>query len=149
LFTKSGSGLGINLGTQIMENFGLEIGYTHFSSSSTTDTYRSFWRGVSFTDNFKAKHRNIYFDALGYLPIQENIDIIGLVGFGNINSKITETYSSYVIEGKFRKGGIRLGAGARYMFNQNIGSRFLVSYQKGNQILENVTSAGLGLFYQF
>ena len=163
LIKKNGSGIGFNLGSKIIENFGLEIGYTQFKKSKTnvffTRTVAVPGQGLVTVDVDinNIKHRNIYIDAMGYIPVAEDFDIVGLVGIGSLESKfkingLVTTNAGAVaasIKNKSRKCGVRAGAGAKYMFNPNIGGRILVTYQKGNEVLDNVISAGLGIFYQF
>ena len=101
----------------------------------------------------------MYADVLGYLPVCEDIDLIGSLGMGRLSTKVkgksVQSDPAGVVLAttnpslKSSKTGLRLGLGAQYKVTPNVGARFMVRHQKGNQFVKSVNSAGLGLFYQF
>ncbi len=150
LFGKSGVGTSAFLGSQLSEYAGVELGYTVLSGAKMSLKTAGFQNS-----SLKTKHRNVYADVLGYMPVCDDLDLIGSLGMGRLATTVkgkvvgptavtTETVSL-----KSSKTGLRLGLGAQYKITPNIGTRFMVRHQKGNQFVKSVNSAGLGLFYQF
>ncbi len=150
---KSSPSLGLNLGSRITENFGLELGYTALKQSKNSYTVDARNSGT-----FNVKMRNPYIDALGYIPVANDIDMIASIGLGRLSTKID---SKINVNGAVvaltdvqknaakTKTGLRLGLGAQYKFDSNFGARVMLRHQKGNKLIKNVNSAGVGLFYQF
>ena len=144
---KSAPSVGLNVGSRITENLGLEVGYSFLRQSKNTYANNS---------SFNVKMRNSYVDALGYIPVAENADIIASVGLGRLSTKVqmksnnvAQVLSSTQSNDAKTKTGIRLGLGAQYKFDSNLGARFMIRHQKGNKLIKSVNSAGVGLFYQF
>lgn len=154
LFGKSGSGASAFVGSQFSEYAGVELGYTALSGTKLSDKTPGFEKS-----SFKTKSRNMYADVLGYLPVCEDIDLIGSLGMGRLSTKakgksVESDRAGVVVDTtnvslKSSKTGLRLGLGAQYKVTPNVGARFMVRHQKGNQFVKSVNSAGLGLFYQF
>jgi len=148
-------GAGLFVGSRLNENVGVELGYSQLGktkySANVSDNANN---KVSVNNTLKT--RNMYFDVLGFMPINECVDLIGSVGVGQLKSKlngaqptVTGLQNVSLKRTSSKKTGLRLGLGAQYKFNENVGARFMVRHQKGNEFLKNVNSAGLGLFYQF
>ena len=153
LFGKSGAGASAFVGSQFSEYAGVELGYTVLSGTKMSIKTPGFEKS-----SFKTKSRNMYADVLGYVPVCEDIDLIGSLGMGRLstkmNAKAVGPNAAGVVETtnaslKSSKTGLRLGLGAQYKVTPNVGARFMVRHQKGNQFVKSVNSAGLGLFYQF
>lgn len=135
------------LGMRLTENFGAEAGYSLLKTSHNT-----------FDSNqvLDVKMRNPHIDAIGYIPVADDVELLGSVGLGRLSTKVEAKNNGVVqqldSEGKKltkAKAGIRLGLGAQYKLTENVGARFMVRHQKGNKTVKNINSAGLGLFYQF
>lgn len=160
---KSAPGVGLFLGSRLHENFGVEAGI------STSRAVKGSWNenatvnGVAVRNagNIKMTNNNVYADLLGYLPVGCDVDLIGSVGIGFLSSKVdlNQTARASVpgravslastVTGTHSKAGVRVGAGVQYKFDENVGARLMVRYQKGNDFVKNNVQAGLGLFYQF
>lgn len=147
---KTSPGAGLFLGTRVTENFGAELGYSVLKQSHNVD-YNNV-KGL----NLDVKMRNPYVDAIGYLPVSNDIDLLGSVGVGRLSTKVTaklngvaQTLTNEQKKLAKSKAGVRFGLGAQYNLTENLGARFMVRHQKGNKTIKNVNSAGLGLFYQF
>ncbi len=138
----------LQLGARLTENFGAELGYALFKNSvSNLATANS---------NIKTKLNNPYIDALGYLPVLNNVNLIGSLGLGRLSTKMEIKNNGVVTsltqaqkDAAKAKIGARLGLGAEYLFDANLGARAMVRYQKGNKAVKNVQSMSVGLFYQF
>lgn len=144
---KSSPGAGLFLGTRVTENFGAELGYSVLKKSHNTPVAGR---------TLDVKMNNPYIDAMGYLPVANDVELIGSVGVGRLSTKVENKVNGVVQPLSTTnknlaksKAGVRLGLGAQYKFSENVGARFMVRHQKGNKIIKNVNSAGLGLFYQF
>jgi opacity protein-like surface antigen len=154
LFGNSGSGGSIIAGTKFNENVGIEVGATGLSKTKFRFTNRSLQ-----TSSLKTKNSNLYADLLGYLPVCEEIDLIGSLGVGRLSTKIRGTVEQRNVAGrliksehlsmKSSKAGARVGAGIGYNFDKNLSARLMFRHQKGNKYIKSVNSAGLGLFYKF
>lgn len=157
-FGKNGAGVSLVAGSRLNENLGVELGATGLSRVKYyTRTNNNSSVKVS---NLRAKSHNLYADAMGYLPVSEQIDLIGSVGAGRLTSKVNGSWktnapvtakalTSDKVSLKSSKVGARVGAGIGYKIDKNLSARLMVRHQKGNKFIKNVTSAGLGLLYQF
>jgi opacity protein-like surface antigen len=153
LFNKSGAGLGLFAGSRLVENFGVELGYTALSGAKFALNNPAFR-----TANVKSRNHNLYVDALGFIPVSSEVDIIGAVGIGRLSSKLSggiQQLTAGVLGAKqdlltrSHKTGLRLGLGAQYKVHENVGVRFMARHQKGNQLVKKINSATVSLFYQF
>lgn len=145
LFDEKTGGADLFVGSRLTENVGVELGAGVINGTKLNIVTPSVLAGSS----LKLKNKNAYADVMGYLPVCQDVDLIGAVGVGRLNSKIEGkvvnngvTLSKDSI--KSTKTGLRLGLGAQYKFNENLGARVMVRNQKGNAIVKSTTSAGLG-----
>jgi len=127
-------GAGLFAGSRLTENVGVELGYAYLGKSQDT------------TGIINLDHTNLTADLMGYLPISENVDLIGSVGVGRLKTDVKVANSSLADSSKVAP---RVGAGAQYKFDNNVGVRAKVNFQKGNDIVKNATTVGIGAFYQF
>ena len=174
LVSSNGSAAGIFAGSDLHENFGIELGYDRFKHTKAQDSvpynpslgiYNLRGQSISV---YTMHHYNWHLDLVGHYPVALGVDLLGDVGIGRLSSKtkivsqasaasaalvggslstINVSNSSYSIV-KTAKPGIRLGVGAQYKLG-SFGARFMVRYQKGNALVKHFTSAGAGLFFQF
>jgi len=149
LHKKKSPGAGLFLGARVTENFGAEIGYSALKKSHNTST-------VSADNTLDVKMNNPYVDAMGYIPVADNLELIGSLGVGRLSTKLEQKNKGVVqaLSNEMKKlakskAGVRVGLGAQYKLTDNVGARFMVRHQKGNKTIKSVNSAGLGLFYQF
>jgi len=141
------------LGSRLNENLGFELGGSRLATQKYKTVKRNgvVQKGVSFS----IKNENVYADAMGYLPIDSATDLIGSVGVGRLSTTVSRKDVTTAVSraqkytAKSHKMGVRVGVGAQYKFNENVGARVMVRYQQGNKLVKNMTSAGLGMFYQF
>jgi len=138
----------LQAGVRLTENFGAELGYAVFKNSVSNL--------VAGNGSVKAKLKTPYADVLGYLPVASNINLIGSLGLGRLNTKMNITRNGVAVpltqaqkDAAKAKVGARVGLGAEYLFDANLGARAMVRYQKGNKAVKSVQSMSLGLFYQF
>jgi len=146
---KTSPGAGLFLGTRVTENFGAEMGFSALKKSHNVDKNN---KDLS-TD---VKMNNPYVDAIGYLPVSNDVELLASVGVGRLSTKVenkdknvVQALSNEAKQLTKSKAGVRFGLGAQYKLTENLGARFMVRHQKGNKTIKSVNSAGLGLFYQF
>jgi hypothetical protein len=146
---KTSPGASLFLGTRVTENFGAEAGYSFLKKSHNVDVTNK-------NNSTTVKMNNTYVDAMGYVPVSNDVELIASVGVGRLSTKVTEKRNSVVAplskekkELMKSKAGVRFGLGAQCKLTENVGARFMVRHQKGNKTIKSVNSAGLGLFYQF
>jgi opacity protein-like surface antigen len=138
----------LQAGVRLTENFGAEFGVAVFKNSVSNL--------AAGNGNVKTKLKTPFVDVLGYLPVAGNINLIGSLGLGRLDTKINITRNGVAVpltqaqqDAAKAKVGARAGLGAEYLFDANLGARAMVRYQKGNKAVKSVQSMSLGLFYQF
>lgn len=162
------------LGVKFNENFGLEFGYGFNKKFKMANSYRI--NGVNGDLNFDVKTRNSYLDLVGFMPVADQIDLIGGIGLGHLKIKsLNGTYntnpriagSNLTITTK-SKTSWRVKVGAQYNVNNNLGIRTLATYQhvgsdlgwnfsapgrapvkKEGKFIKNMKSIGLDAVYTF
>jgi OOP family OmpA-OmpF porin len=133
-------GAGLFAGLKFHENFAAEFGY-NFVRRSKGDSPRG--------NEVSLKLQNFYIDALGFWPVSPEVDLIASLGAGRLKPSldvINETITTGdVNKAKFKP---RVGLGAQYKFDENLATRIMLRYQKGNSALvDRNISAGLGLVW--
>lgn len=152
---NSATGGGIFVGSRLHENFGVEVG------ASLSRAIKGSWdqtvNGIRNRGNATVRTNNIFVDAMGYLPVTNEVDLIGSLGVGVLTSRISsnniQTQPLVITNSKLTarstKAGVRAGVGVQYKFDENIGARLMARFQQGNHVVKSNTQLGLGLFYQF
>lgn len=147
-FNRSGTGASAFIGGKLCENFGAELGYNGLPGSKANIVNAK-------NSVLKAKNRNMYADVLGYMPVSNEIDLIGAVGVGKLSTKITgnvvgtKQVAAENVSLKSSKAGVRVGAGVQYKLTENLNARLMVRHQQGNKFVKSINSVGLGLICQF
>jgi opacity protein-like surface antigen len=149
---KTWLGGGAFVGSRFNENLGVEAGYTFVG--------RKTQKALEGLVQRKINIQSAYLDMMGYLPVDCAMDLIGSVGAGYIKTGI-KIINLGVID--FTTGRhltqentehdhfvrVRLGVGAQYKFTDNIGTRVMLNYQPTKGKTKHMTSAKVGMFYQF
>ena len=86
-------------------------------------------------------------DVIGYLPIQEKLNLLGSIGFGYYN--VTAELAGY--EESENGLGIRLGAGVQYDLTNNIALRSIARYVKpvGFDTMDDIMEISTGIHFSF
>ena len=138
---------GLLAGAMFHENVGAELGYTFYKKAKIT--------GTGLNDE-AIKLSNIHLDLLGYMPVDKNFELVGLVGFGRMRLKESGDANDNAINEKAKKMGFRLGAGVQYNIDNHFAVRGMVKYQKANlkskevtdyKFMKHTTSLNLGVTY--
>jgi opacity protein-like surface antigen len=139
-------GMSILAGARFYKNFGLELGYTFLKAAKSTGNTNG---------NLKAK--NAYLDLLGYVPIINQIELVGTMGVGRMQTKETEDLNQDQFIERIGRTGLRIGAGAQYNIDNKWSARAMLRYQKvGGKgkdsnigMIKNTTSLSAGIAYLF
>lgn len=171
LFSDDNIGGGIFAGANLFELIGVELGFTKFRNSKTTDDllYNMAAPGVSqiqvhSVNRFHAEHHNTYVDAMARFPVPMGLDVLASLGVGCLTSRIHNRTKAHAfvsvppnsvnlksrnyLSTRTSSMGFRVGLGTQIKFGC-VGGRLMFRYQRGNDLLRNVLSAGLGIFFQF
>ena len=146
---KSFPGATLHLGTKFHENFGVEVGY-HWSKQQSKDytiangtnfgaipaTGAANATNAAITGKTKIRRSGAHLDLVGFLPVADCFELMGSVGYGWIQPKISATAAATAgnaattrvvdaIKGLSTKskGVFRLGLGASYMITDMVGLR--------------------------
>lgn len=154
LFKKSATSGSVLVGSRLNNYAGVEAGYSFMSGPKfRTDNILNGGIITTLPGKFKTKNHNVHFDVLGFVPVADQIDLIGSLGAGRLSTKITQNLQSAGVNQtrveKSSKAGLRAGMGVGYKFDDNLSARLMVRHQKGNKLVKNFTQAGLGLLYNF
>jgi hypothetical protein len=171
LFQESNIAGSVFIGTSLFDIVGIEAGYEQFKNSHTNDNlvFNMAVPGVSAlqvlsNNQFTARHHNGYVDVIGCFPVPLGLDFIASIGAGCLTSRVLNTTNAnaYVaipprsqslsgsssMTARSTEVGLRLGLGTQYKFG-DVGARFMVRYQKGNDLIRTLLSANVGVFFQF
>jgi len=147
---KSGMGGSAIVGTRLNDNLALELGFNPMSGGKVAKKDAA-TTAIFDASGMKAKHQNIYADAIGLLPVSPEVDLVGSIGVGRLHSKLSGTVKSAAlaynqkVTAKSTKVGARVGAGIQYKINDTISARAMLRRQQGNKIVKSVNSLGLGI----
>jgi len=138
-FKKRNTSLDLNVGTKFNEYFGAELGYGFFQKTKLFN---------SAGGNPRVKASNLHLDVMGYAPVADEWNLVGALGVGRMNTKVTSINNNTK-----HKTGVRVGAGVQYAFDDCLAARLMARYQKvgnsSNQYVKSLKSIGLGLTYSF
>jgi hypothetical protein len=143
LTPKSYPGASIYVGTRFYENFGLELGYdwsTRKKHSWTVPAGATAAAG-NITGTTKIRRNGGHLDLVGFLPVADCFDVFGSIGYGWVQTKISNSASgnsamSSAIASISSKGKsvLRLGIGANYMVTDFVGIRGKLGWETTSNI---------------
>ncbi|MDB6096580.1 MAG: hypothetical protein JWM09_858 [Francisellaceae bacterium] len=125
---KTYPGVNLLVGSRFHQNAGVELGYD-WSKRKTQNTLLS----TGQTLNSRVRISGAHLDVNGYLPVMENLELLGSLGVGfikpkfNLSTDRTGTVSVSAVGGK-TKAVARLGLGLQGMVNEKVGLRATVRY---------------------
>ena len=141
--SKNEPGVNIFVGARFNEYLGAEVGFGLIQNASAN---------VQNGEVASNKINNYYIDLLGFLNIALQVDLVGDLGIGWLQSKANVTNTSFVNLSDLTKTklGIRAGGGLQYYFAPSWATRAMVRYQQGNQnFLKSNVSFSFGILYTF
>ncbi len=132
-------------GYKVNKNFAVEGGYTDLGKTSISMTTT----GPVASINAEAAVTLWEVNAVGILPINENFSVFGKLGYHWDDAKTTGTG---IFGNKDYSGDdFKLGVGAEYNINKNIGLR--LEFERYNKVASSVGTdvdvASLGMAYRF
>ncbi|MDD7313156.1 MAG: porin family protein [bacterium] len=136
----------INAGAKLHKNFGLEAFYQK-STKEEGNLSTLVIGGVPIaTDKIETSFNAYGLDLQGYLPIQENFELVGSLGIGQYKFKM----KGFGYTAKDDDVGYRLGAGAQYNINENFALRGMVRYNIiDSDAVDDIKELSIGLRYNF
>lgn len=143
------SGYAPYVGYQFNKNFAVELGYFGTIEETENSTAAG---GVSVTTD--AKYHSIYGDFIGSYPLNEQLSLLGAIGYERIyaeaNTTATLGTASQSASVENDVNAYRLGVGAKYYFTPEIAARTMVRYVVTDFAgVENYIQGTVGLSYQF
>lgn len=140
LVAENYNSFNLNVGTKFNKNFGVEAFY---QKSARED--KSVYGVVTTKGEFDAYG----VDFAGYLPLTENLEGIASIGLGHYTFKVSALGGS----DDESNMGYRLGLGAQYNINENVGVRVMgrfVGIDDGDDgVVNNLTEFTAGIRYTF
>lgn len=139
-FDSSLHGGNIHIGARLHENLGLELGYYKTDKGSKD-------LGGGFTTEVDVE--GITLDALGYVPLQDHFELIGLIGVSYTQADLELT--GFGLTGDEEEWQVRAGGGAQYWFTPHFNARGLVNYESADfdGLVDGAWVYSAGLNYQF
>ena len=172
LLPKDFPGATLYVGTRFHESFGVELGYDWSArkkkdisiASGTSQFGSTVGANQSLTGTTKVRRSGGHLDLVGFLPVADCFDLIGSVGFGWVQTKITTNVvtpgtavnnaatnnrASAVssLSGKGR-GVFRVGVGASYMVTDMVGLRGKLGWESTSSLRINGNQNFTALSFQ-
>jgi len=125
-------------GGYLNNNFGLELGYTHFGKVA---------RAGGSTDA-----KGISLSLVGRLPLNSSFNLLGRLGTTYGRTHVSSVPASGIAAGRGSGFGLSYGLGAEYAFNPNWSAvlqwdRYDLKFPGGSR--DNINSTTVGLKYRF
>lgn len=129
------------LGVKFQENYGAEFGYAYHGKLK--------FDGVK-SGNLRVT--NSFIDAMGYMPVANQVDLIGGLGIGRATLKEKSSLSAMGNGTGYSKFGFRVKFGTQYAIDNNWMVRGLVGYQRvgdksGKQSIKSIQYAHVDFGY--
>ena len=150
----------LKLAAKFNKYFGLEGFYQKSGDGKNETMYEDNeeW-GEYGEDKTTISYTAIGVDALGYLPVSQELELLASLGLAQYDFESKTSYigiyGNYYEEGSEAKDfdslGIRIGIGAQYNITNNFALRAMARYVKMNddEYVKNLTELSLGLRYMF
>ncbi len=143
LVAKSYPGASIYAGIRFAENFGAELGADLSSRKNTNYALNS-----ATTITTKVRRTGGHLDLVGFLPMNDCVDLLASVGAGWLKPKtdvstVTNGGSAVGVSSSSKNRAVfRLGVGASYLFTEMFGVRAKVGYEGTSALRVNVNNQG-------
>ena len=165
----------VSVGYKVWRDFGLALGFSHFSRTGTVVGSATIPSPISFNRpptqagineaNAKRSDRNVYLVAMWFFPVTEKIDVALAIGpsFTRVRQDLVidsqpfrenivsagasgASITPIVTEQSGTAKGMNVGVDAQYMFTQMIGGGIFVRYNGGSVDLPDATDLDAGGF---
>lgn len=144
------NGLNVHIGARPHQNFGVELGYFR-TENADKDIAAGSTVGpgsVALADfTTKTRVQGVTLDAMGYLPVASNFELIGTAGV--LWNRMNINFAGF--KAKESEIDWRVGAGAQFNITDNVNLRGLVRYQTADfdGVADNAWVYSAGLNYGF
>lgn len=160
-FDDRNTSLSFVVGAKFNKHFGLEAFYQKSGEGKNEAEYENNeeW-GEWGEDKTTISYTAMGVDAIGYLPINQDFEILASLGLAQYDFESKISYSAIDEYGYYYKGseskdfdslGVRVGIGAQYNLTNNLAIRGMARYVKMNddEYVKSLTELSLGLRYMF
>lgn len=154
------------LGVKFNDNFGVEVGYGINKKLKTEGKIPNLVLPSEYKYSASVKLSNLYLDFIGFMPVAEQVELIGGIGLNKLsvkssNENIVNKYNVPSIAAPEFKNKVswRIKLGGQYNFNNNFAVRLTGVYQTSgskvefrgtkNKFIKNSKSIGLDAIYTF
>ncbi len=159
---RSLNSVSFNLGWRPLRNFGIEAFYsTSLSEKKVVYTesythYPEFARG-----EYEVSYKAFGIDLLGYLPINDYIELIASIGVGKYDAEAKIKVSAYedTSHSKLRSTNstftdsvtaYRIGGGVQFWLSKHLTFRAMARWtQLGGEFMDYITEVNMGVRYHF
>lgn len=134
----------VHVGARIHKYLGFELGYLDTLKGKDSNVLGT---GVDSKTNVKGGT----FDALGYYPIYDKVELIGTVGVSVLTADAKLSAGGPSLNLNKTETKPRIGAGAQYWLTDNLNARAIVRYQDADfsDTVNNAIVSSIGINYQF
>lgn len=160
-FDDGNTSLSFVVGAKFNKHFGLEAFYQK-SVDGKNELGFDYGEDLWAKDETSLSYTAMGVDAIGYLPINQDFELLASLGLAHYDFESKADYSSYsayddygYVEGSdtkdFKSLGVRVGIGAQYNLTNNLAIRGMARYIKMNDddYVKSLTELSLGLRYMF
>lgn len=129
------------VGMELNNKLALEAGY--FRTSEEDKAVGAVTTSMRFS--------GIHLDAVGSLPLNEKLDLIGTAGLALVKGEITASGGGVTASGDDTELAPRIGAGLKYAVSEKVSARAMMRYTKTDfdGELDGLMQYGVGVAYHF
>lgn len=125
--------IGLSAGLKLNKNFGLEAFYQQSGKADkTSDVIIDGLSDDIYSLETSLKYKAYGLDAIGYLPVHQNLDLIGTAGIAYYDAELTIKLAGEKLKESEKKIGYRLGMGVQYNLDEQVSFRLLGRYNYTN-----------------
>jgi len=136
----------VNAGIKLHKNVGLEAFYQKSSKEDGKLASLNIGGTTVGTDKLETSFDAYGLDLQGYLPLNENIELIGSAGLGQYKFKM----KGFGYTAKDDETGYRLGLGTQYNINEHFALRGMIRYNIiDSDAVDDIKEFSLGIRYNF
>lgn len=146
LYENKFNSITLNIGAKLHKNFGIEAFYQKSSEEKGEASTLYVDDAPIATDNIKTSFDAFGLDVQGYLPVNENVELIGSLGLGKYDFEM----KGFGVKANEDEIGYRLGGGVQYNINEHFAFRGMARYVVlDSDAVDDVTELSAGLRYSF
>lgn len=143
VFEDNLSSLALSTGARFHKNFGMEAFYQQSESAD---------KNILGVADSKIKFKAYGIDAIGYLPLDNQLELLGTIGLAQYDADVTASVPAAGIYGSESEDGlgVRIGAGVQYNINEQVALRATGRYVFTDiDGVDGLTEFSAGIRYSF